>query len=207
VVIQSHNKNKNCKNVNGVLNMKKIDAETLWNRIVDFADATAEVAGEGNSGEFSSEEGAADASRDLNRASSRLISTFSNLTGWVPKYFEGSPKEHYQDAGWSLISARGKKSTDLDILRKIMGEWHTVEIPHARGDWKAWWELWQILKDKKPFYDEASFHCVEKRYRHNKQIYHAFWWNNNSFDDGRPNEIAIRENYNWDEKKNVNEPI
>jgi len=180
--------------------MKKSDAEKLWNAIEDYADATGEVQGEGNSGEFSTNEGAADASKGLNLATSRLVATFANLTGWVPKYFDGSPKEHYQDAGWSLISARGKKTTDVEMLRKIMGEWHTVELPQSRDDRQAWWDLWQILKDKKPFYNEASFHAVEKRYRYNKQIYHAFWWINNSFDDGRPNEIAIRENYNWDKK-------
>lgn len=180
--------------------MKKSDAEKLWSAIEDYADATGEVQGEGNSGEFSTNEGAADASKSLNLATSRLIATFANLTGWVPTYSDGTAKEDYKDAGWSLVSARGKTKTELDILRKIMGEWHTVEIEHRCNNYKDWWNLWQILKDKKPFYTSSSFHVTEKRYRHDKKIYHAFWWINNSFSDGRPNELAVRENYNWDKQ-------
>ena len=180
--------------------MKKETAQKLWDDIENYADARDAMGAEGNSGEFSTQSEFETCSRDLTRATSRLISTFANLTGWVPSYSEGTSKENYQDAGWSLTSSRGKTRSELDVLRKTLGEWHTVEIDHRRNNYNDWWNLWQILKDKKPFNSTASDLAVEKRYRHNKKIYHAFWWPHNSCSDGRPNEIAIRENYNWDKK-------
>jgi hypothetical protein len=82
--------------------MQRKDAENLWNAIIDFAGATGEMCGEGNSGEFHDENDARAIQRELNTAEFILISIFSNNTGWLPTFFEGTPEKCWNDQKWVL---------------------------------------------------------------------------------------------------------
>lgn len=96
---------------------------------------------------------------------------------------------------WKLISKKQKTFLPLDAMRKIMGEWHVVDV-----DRKEFWKIWDILKGKKPFYVNVSFHDREHRYKHDKKIYHVSWSVGGAFDEV-PFSIGTRESYNWDQQE------
>lgn len=76
-------------------------AAGLWARIVEFADAQAAEAGEGNSGEFSDATEAAELEAQSAEAEDRLIESFAELTGWRPLRVPGTPETDWQDS-WDL---------------------------------------------------------------------------------------------------------
>jgi hypothetical protein len=59
---------------------------SLWNAILEYARCEGDVAGEGNSGEFSNEATYLAAEKALDVATKDLFAKFGVVTGWVPKY-------------------------------------------------------------------------------------------------------------------------
>lgn len=85
------------------------------------------------------------------------------------------------------------KRESIEILRKVNGEWHTVDIPHDEMV-----KLWDALKDKKPFFETCSLHVSEDRYRYQNKTYHVYWQIGKK--TNLPMSIGIRTSYEWDKK-------
>jgi len=78
-------------------------------------------------------------------------------------------------------------------LRKILGDWHVVDLSNDETK-----KIWEALKDRKPYKEILSSHMAETRYRYQKKIYHVFW---ELSDHPTPSLIGVRESYNWDNVK------
>jgi len=66
--------------------MEKEIAEKFWQRILDYADATGELLGEGNSGEFHDPKEYAEIKKDYECAERELTFIFKDITGYMPIY-------------------------------------------------------------------------------------------------------------------------
>ena len=80
-----------------------------------------------------------------------------------------------------------------EILRKVIGEWHVIDLPPAEM-----LSVWELLKDRKPFYSSTSFHVSEDRYRFQKKTFHVMRMNGSK--SKVPMSIGIRTSYDWDAK-------
>lgn len=92
----------------------------------------------------------------------------------------------------------GKITSPTDILRKVMGEWTVVDLVGRDFD-----DIWEELKDRKPFYENCSLHVIEAQYEYRITIYHVCWnisYEKSGFKDDKPDSIGIRTYYNWDKK-------
>jgi len=64
--------------------MTEKQAYILWNSILSYAEATGEIQGHGNSGEFHCAKEYIILEKELKVATEELVSDFSTITGWKP---------------------------------------------------------------------------------------------------------------------------
>lgn len=80
----------------------------LWDQIVDYAEACASEAAEGNSGEFSDPDEAERLAAAQITAETTLCEAFAIATGWRPHLVEGTQDNGWVD-GWELRPVAGRR--------------------------------------------------------------------------------------------------
>lgn len=75
----------------------------LWNSIIEFANASMELGGQGNSGEFHDDKEEKSLSEILNNKEQTLINNFSKFTGYTPFFVQNKIYPVYIKCGKQII--------------------------------------------------------------------------------------------------------
>lgn len=87
----------------------------LWDSIIEYSDSTANLSGQGNSGEFHDGKDERDCEAALKEAEKKLIDNFRKATSYQPAYIkiqkqiwigtETSNREQWVEGTWQLTKA------------------------------------------------------------------------------------------------------